>query len=244
MSIIRFEGMTKSYGENLILSDINASIEKGEIVSLIGPSGTGKSTLLRCLIGLEQVTSGRIYYYDKEIKADTKEAKEIRLKMGMVFQSYNLFEHRTILENVAMAPIRNQKVPKRQAYEEAAEYLAAVGLKGRELKYPDQLSGGQKQRVAIARTIAMHPEIILFDEPTSALDPKTAEEIAEIILRLSKDKYTILMITHDMKLAQTISTRVFYMDEHRIYEQGTTDEIFNHPRKEKTQIYVHQKSGI
>lgn len=240
MSIIQFEHMQKSYGNVNTLKDITASVEERDIISIIGPSGTGKSTLLRCLIGLEPITGGKVYAFGNELTKRSRESDAARMRMGMVFQSFNLFEHKTVLENVIMAPMRNLKLPKGKATEEALHLLDAAGLAGQENKFPEQLSGGQKQRVAIVRTLAMHPDIILFDEPTSALDPKMAREIASMIRSLSQDGYTILMVTHDMELARTISTRVFYMDEGIVYEQGTPDEIFRHPQKEKTRTYVQQ----
>lgn len=161
MSILRIEHLKKSFGSLETLKDVNAEIEKGDVISLIGPSGTGKTTLLRCLIGLEKVTDGKIYLYDQDITGSDKKAEALRLSMGMVFQSYNLFEHRTVIENVMMAPVKNLKISKIKAYAEAIRLLASAGLAGRELEYPSQLSGGQKQRVAIVRTMAMHPEILL-----------------------------------------------------------------------------------
>ena len=240
MSIIRIEHLKKSYGPVATLKDINAEIEKGDVVSLIGPSGTGKTTLLRCLIGLERVTDGKIWLYDQDITGSDKRAEALRLTMGMVFQSYNLFEHRTVIENVMMAPVKNLKMPRQKAYSEAMQLLASAGLAGKELKFPSQLSGGQRQRVAIVRTMAMHPEILLVDEPTAALDPAMAREIGAMLRSLSRSGYTILMVTHDMNLAKTISNRIFYMDEGVIYEQGSVDEIFNHPKREKTFAYVQQ----
>lgn len=240
MSIIRIEHLKKSFGSFEPLKDINAEIEKGDVVSLIGPSGTGKTTLLRCLIGLERATDGKIYLYDQDITGSDKKAESMRLSMGMVFQSYNLFEHRTVIENVMMAPVQNLKLPRGKAYAEAIRLLASAGLAGTELKYPSELSGGQKQRVAIVRTMAMHPEILLVDEPTAALDPTMAREIGAMLRSLSRSGYTILMVTHDMNLAKTISNRIFYMDEGVIYEQGTVDEIFNHPQREKTYAYIQQ----
>ena len=240
MSVIRIEHLRKCFGDKDVLKDINAEIEKGDVISLIGPSGTGKTTLLRCLIGLETVTDGKIYLYDQDITGNDKKAESLRLSMGMVFQNYNLFEHRTVIENVMMAPVQNLKISRQKAYAEAIQLLASAGLSGRELEYPSQLSGGQKQRVAIVRTMAMHQEILLVDEPTAALDPAMAREIGSMLRSLSRSGYTILMVTHDMELAKTISNRIFFMDEGVIYEQGTVDEIFNHPKRQKTYAYVQQ----
>ena len=240
MSIIRIEHLKKNYGSLEILKDVSVEIEKGDVISLIGPSGTGKTTLLRCLIGLEKVTAGKIWLYDQDISGSDKKAESLRLAMGMVFQNYNLFEHRTVIENVMMAPVQNLKMSRSKAYAEAISLLASAGLAGKELKYPSELSGGQKQRVAIVRTMAMHPDILLVDEPTAALDPTMAREIGSMLRALSRSGYTILMVTHDMELAKTVSNRILYMDEGIIYEQGTVNEIFNHPKREKTYAYVQQ----
>ena len=238
MSIIRFEHVRKEYDDIIPLMDVNGQVERGDIISVIGPSGTGKSTLLRCLIGLEDLTSGRIFINDIDVTKKDKNAREMLLKTGMVFQSYNLFEHMSVIENVMFAPVRRLKLTRQQAYDEAMNYLRMTGLEGHALKYPSQLSGGQKQRVSIARTLAMHPEIILFDEPTSALDPRMAMEVGGVIKNLARQGYTIMMVTHDMDLAKDISNRVFYMDEGIIYEDGKANEIFNNPKKEKTASFV------
>ncbi len=236
--------MRKSFGDITPLKDIDIEINKGDVISLIGPSGTGKSTLLRCLIGLEKISAGKIYVYDNDMSIQNKATESVRMKMGMVFQSFNLFEHKTVIENVMMAPLKILKMPKQEVYNEAMELLGSVGLSSQALEYPSQLSGGQKQRVAIVRTMMMHPEIILFDEPTSALDPKMAKEVGSVIKSLSRFGYTILIVTHDMHFAKSVSTRVFYMDEGIIYEDGTVDDIFNHPKKAKTASFVRQMKSF
>lgn len=238
MSMIKIEHLRKEYPNVTPLKDVCADINKGDVISIIGPSGTGKSTLLRCLNQLEEPTSGTVTV-DGEVITDPKcDITLIRRKMGMVFQSFNLFANLNIVENVMAAPVKLLKTPKEQARTEAMELLKRVGLAEKAENYPDQLSGGQKQRVAIARAIAMHPEIILFDEPTSALDPTMVGEVLTVIKNLAKDGMTMMIVTHEMKFARDVSNRVFFMDEGGIYEEGTPEQIFGAPTKEKTRIFI------
>ena len=238
MSMIKIEHLRKEYPNVTPLQDVSVEINKGDVISVIGPSGTGKSTLLRCLNQLERPTSGTVTV-DGEVITDPKcDISLVRRKMGMVFQSFNLFSNLNVIENVISAPVNLLKTPKEQAYNEGMELLRRVGLAEKARNYPDELSGGQKQRVAIARAIAMHPEIILFDEPTSALDPTMVGEVLSVIRSLAKDGMTMMIVTHEMKFARDVSNRVFYMDEGGIYEDGTPQQIFNAPKKEKTRIFI------
>ncbi len=237
--MITIEHLRKEFPDATPLKDVNATINKGEVISIIGPSGTGKSTFLRCLNRLEQPTSGKIIVDGMDICAKDCALHLVRRKMGMVFQSFNLYPHMNVIENIMYAPMKVLKLSRAEAYERGMKLLRAVGLAERELKYPDQLSGGQKQRVAIARTLAMEPEIILFDEPTSALDPTMVAEVLAVINKLAQDGMTMLIVTHQMRLAKSVSTRVFYMDQGIIYEDGTPDQIFNHPQKELTRCFVN-----
>ncbi len=237
--MISVEHLRKEYPDVVPLKDVNTTIEKGEVISIIGPSGTGKSTFLRCLNRLETPTSGKIIIDGVDVTAKDCQLHLIRRKMGMVFQSFNLYPHMNVIENVMYAPMKVLKLSRAEAYERGMKLLRAVGMAQRELKYPDQLSGGQKQRVAIARTLAMEPEIILFDEPTSALDPAMVSEVLAVINKLAQDGMTMLIVTHQMHLAKAVSSRIFYMDQGIIYEDGTPDQIFNNPQKERTRIFIN-----
>ena len=238
MSMIKVEHLRKEYPNVTPLKDVNCEINKGDVISIIGPSGTGKSTFLRCLNQLEKPTSGTVTF-DGEVITDPKcRMEKIRQKMGMVFQSFNLFANLTIIENVTNAPIKLLGRSKEEAYKEGMELLKRVGLAEKANNFPDELSGGQKQRVAIARAIAMKPDMILFDEPTSALDPTMVGEVLQVIRSLAKDGMTMMIVTHEMKFARDVSTRIFYMDEGGIYEEGTPAEIFESPKKEKTRIFI------
>ncbi len=238
MSMIKIEHLRKEYPNVTPLKDVSVEINKGDVISVIGPSGTGKSTLLRCLNQLEEPTSGTVTI-DGEVITDPKcDISLVRRKMGMVFQNFNLFANLNIVENVMSAPVNLLKKPKDEARKEAMELLKRVGLAEKAENYPDELSGGQKQRVAIARAIAMHPEIILFDEPTSALDPTMVGEVLSVIRSLAKDGMTMMIVTHEMKFAKDVSNRVFYMDEGGIYEEGTPEKIFEHPLRAKTRTFI------
>ena len=238
MSMIKIEHLRKEYPNVIPLKDLNAEINKGDVISIIGPSGTGKSTLLRCLNQLEKPTGGKVTF-DGEVITDPKcKMNFVRRKMGMVFQSFNLFSNLTVIENVMISPIKLLGKSRQEAYEEGMKLLKRVGLAEKALNLPSELSGGQKQRVAIARAIAMNPDVLLFDEPTSALDPTMVGEVLQVIKKLAGEGMTMMIVTHEMKFARDVSNRVFYMDEGGIYEEGTPDQIFNNPKKEKTRIFI------
>lgn len=232
--------LKKEYPNVTPFFDVNVEIEKGEVISIIGPSGTGKSTLLRCLNLLETPTAGEIIVDGEVITAKGTDVSAVRRKMGMVFQSFNLFSHLTVIENIMLGPVDLLKRSRQEAYDEGLRLLATVGLTEKALNYPDELSGGQKQRVAIARALAMKPEIILFDEPTSALDPTMVGEVLTVIRSLAQEGLTMLIVTHEMKFARDVSTRVFYMDEGGIYEDGPPEQIFDNPQRERTRAFVKQ----
>ena len=240
MSLISIQHIRKEYPNITPLKDCNAEIEKGEVISIIGPSGTGKSTLLRCINMLERPTSGKVFIDGEDITAKGCRLDAVRRKMGMVFQSFNLFNHMNVIENITYAPKKLLGLDEKEARMKGMELLTKVGLADKELAYPDELSGGQKQRVAIARALAMDPEIMLFDEPTSALDPNTIGEVLNVIKNLARNGMTMIIVTHEMKFARDVSTRVFYMDQGLIYEDGTPEEIFDNPKKELTRQFVKQ----
>ena len=223
-----------------VLKDVNCEIQKGEVISIIGPSGTGKSTLLRAINMLEPPTSGEIWIDGENITAKGYPLHKMRQKMGMVFQSFNLFDHMTVLENITYAPMELLKLSEEQARQEAMELLKKVGLAQKADVYPSALSGGQKQRVAIARSLAMHPEVILFDEPTSALDPTMVGEVLSVIRSLAKEGLTMLIVTHEMRFARDVSTRIFFMNEGIIYEDGSPEQIFEHPKRSATKAFVNR----
>lgn len=236
--MIRVEHLQKSYGSLQVLRDVDVTISKGEVISIIGPSGTGKSTFMRCLNLLEHPTGGKVYIDDQDILDPKTDINKIRQKVGVVFQNFNLFHHLTVLENICLAPIKLLERTEEEARAKAMELLALVGLAEKADVYPHQLSGGQKQRIAIARCLAMEPEVILFDEPTSALDPTMVSEVEGVIRNLAKQGMTMLIVTHGMRFAKEISTRVFYMDQGTIYEDGTPEQIFDHPQKPNTIAFI------
>ncbi|MBO4739931.1 MAG: amino acid ABC transporter ATP-binding protein [Bacteroidales bacterium] len=225
--------------QSQVLKDVNCHIDKGEVISTIGPSGTGKSTFLRTLNLLEFPTSGEIIVNGKNILSKNYPLNKLREKMGMVFQSLNLFEHLSVLDNVTLAPIKLHGLSRSQAEQEGIEYLRKVGMAEKISAMPSQLSGGQKQRVAIARTLAMHPDIILFDEPTSVLDPTMVGEVQGVIQSLAQEKMTMLIVTHEMKFAREVSSRIFFMYDGTIHEDGTPEQIFINPKKTETRNFVH-----
>ncbi len=243
-SIISIRHLSKSYGNVVPLGDIHADIQRGEVIAIIGPSGTGKSTLLRCLNRLEEPTSGTVLVCEEDESAKDYNLSKLRQKMGMVFQSFNLFNHLNVIDNIMYGPLNVLGIPEKEAYERGMKLLRTVGLEDKELSYPDELSGGQQQRIAIARTLAMEPEIILFDEPTSALDPTMVGEVVAVIKRLAQEGMTMLIVTHEMRLARSVSSRIFYLDQGIIYEDGTPDQIFNHPQKERTRRFINALDGI
>lgn len=238
--MIEVRHLKKSYPGITPLKDVNATIERGEVISIIGPSGTGKSTFLRCLNLLETPTEGEITFNGQTITDRKCDINALRQKIGMVFQSFNLFAHLTIAENIMLAPVSLKKVSRQAAYDRALELLRQVGLADKALSYPDELSGGQKQRAAIARTLAMEPEVVLFDEPTSALDPTMVGEVLSVIRSLAKRGLTMLIVTHEMKFARDVSTRILYMDEGIIYEDGTPEQIFTQPKRDKTRRFIER----
>ena len=238
MSLITIEHLRKAYPNVTPLEDINATINEGDVIAVIGPSGTGKSTLLRCLNRMEVPTSGKVTVDGVDITDPACDIARVRRGIGMVFQSFNLFNNLNVIENVTAAPVKLLKMPKEEAFRKGMKLLERVGLSDKALSYPDELSGGQKQRAAIARAIAMNPKILLFDEPTSALDPAMVDEVLSVIRSLAMDGMTMMIVTHEMKFAKDVSNRVFYLDEGVIYEEGTPQEIFEEPKKEKTRQFI------
>jgi len=250
MSMVKVENVCKSFGTLQVLKNINLEVYKGEVVCIIGPSGSGKSTLLRCLNHLERITSGRVYIEDEmidereagkdQLKVSQKKISEICTELGMVFQRFNLFPHMTALQNVMEAPITVKKVPKQEAENDAIELLEKVGLSDKKDEYPSRLSGGQQQRVAIARALAMKPHIMLFDEPTSALDPELVGEVLEVMKELAKEGMTMLVVTHEMGFAREVGSRVIFMDNGEIKEEGKPEEIFSNPKNERTRAFLQK----
>jgi polar amino acid transport system ATP-binding protein len=238
--MIKIEHLSKKFGDLVVLKDISTEIKTGEVVTIIGPSGTGKSTLLRCLNLLEVPSGGSIYINGEDILDKKTDVAKVRQKMNMVFQSFNLFSHLSVMENLTLGPIKLQGISEQEAQTKALELLRLVGLAEKADSYPDELSGGQQQRVAIARCLAMEPDIILFDEPTSALDPTMIREVLSVIRRLAKEGMTMAIVTHEMDFARDVSNRVLYMDEGLIYEEGTPEQIFEHPQKEKTRAFINR----
>lgn len=236
--MIELKHVKKAYPNVTPLEDVNAVINTGDVISVIGPSGTGKSTLLRMINLMEYPTSGEIYIDGECITNPKCDIDKVRMKIGMVFQSFNLFSHQTVVENIMMPQIDLLKRDHQAAYDKAIDLLQLVGLKDKAMNYPDELSGGQKQRVAIARTLAMDPEIILFDEPTSALDPNMVGEVTSVIKDLANTGHTIMIVTHEMNFAKSICNRVFYMDQGGIYEDGSREQIFENPKKELTKLFI------
>lgn len=238
--MIKIEHLRKEYPNAVPLKDVNVEISDGDVIAVIGPSGTGKSTLLRSINMLEKPTSGHIRVNDVEVTDPKCDLGKVRQKMGMVFQSFNLFGHLTVIENIMLAPMELLKKSKQEAYKNGMDLLRMVGLAEKALNFPDELSGGQKQRIAIARTLAMDPDIILLDEPTSALDPTMVGEVQAVIRDLAKTGKTMMIVTHEMNFARAISNRVFFMDEGGIYEDGTPEQIFENPQRENTRRFIRK----
>ena len=232
--MIRVNNLHKSFEKNEVLKGINEHIEKGEVVDVIGPSGSGKSTFLRCLNLLEVPTSGEIIFEGKNITDKKVDINKIREKMGMVFQQFNLFPHKTVLDNLTIAPIKVKGVSKADAEKKAKELLDRVGLLNKADAYPSSLSGGQKQRIAIARALAMDPDVMLFDEPTSALDPEMVGEVLNVMKELAKEGMTMVVVTHEMGFAREVGDRILFMDKGNIMEEGTPEEIFSNPKNPRT----------
>ena len=234
--VYKIKKLSKKYGKHYALKNIDLEINENEKIVIIGPSGSGKSTLLRCLNTLEIPSSGKILYHNKELTEQTY--KNVQGKIGMVFQNFQLFDNLTVIENLTLAPILNKIMSKEEAYKEAKEYLKQIHLEDKENTYPKNLSGGQKQRVAIVRTLMMNPEVILFDEPTSALDPEMIEEVLNLIMEVSKKNITMIVVTHELKFAHDFATRVIFMDQGKIIEDGEKEEIFNNPKTERLQKFL------
>ena len=232
--------LNKYFGERHILKDIDFSVRRGECVAIIGPSGSGKSTLIRCINYLETPTSGEIVIDGKTLHGDlsARELSEVRRELGMVFYNFNLFPHKTVMENITLAPIQVRKIAKAEAQETARKLLTKVGLADKDQAYPGQLSGGQKQRVAIARALAMSPKALLFDEPTSALDPELVSEVLRVMRELAEEGRTMVVVTHEMGFARSVADRVVFIDQGRIVEQGDPEQVFAHPQHERTRSFL------
>ncbi len=239
--MIEISHLQKRYDNGLeVLRNVNATIGRGEVISIIGPSGTGKSTFLRCLNLLEEPSSGSIVIDGQDLLSKKTNISKLRRKMGMVFQSFNLFNHLSVMDNLCIGPVKLLGHSRKQAEARAIELLTMVGLAEKAHSMPSQLSGGQKQRVAIARCLSMNPEIILFDEPTSALDPTMVSEVLGVIRTLAKQGMTMVIVTHEMRFAREVSTRIFYMDQGVVYEEGTPEQIFDNPQRELTRVFINR----
>lgn len=238
--MIKIKDLHKSYNKLHVLKGIDTTIEKGNIIAIIGPSGSGKSTFLRCINRLEEPTRGHIYIANEDILSDNVDINKIRQKVGMVFQHFNLFPHKTVLENITMAPMKLKNLSKEEAEKKAYSLLEKVGLKDKALVYPNQLSGGQKQRIAIARALAMEPEVMLFDEPTSALDPEMIKEVLDVMRDLAHEGMTMLIVTHELGFAKNVANRIFFMDQGNILEDTTPAELFNNPKHDRTKEFLNK----
>lgn len=236
--LIQVQHLGKSFGDLEVLKDINVDIYKGDVVCVIGPSGSGKSTFLRCLNRLEEPTSGKIFFENVDITSPKTDIDKHRQKMGMVFQQFNLFPHMTIMRNLTIAPMKLQGRSEQEAKAEAMRLLERVGLADRADAYPSQLSGGQKQRIAIVRALCMKPDVMLFDEPTSALDPEMVGEVLNVMRSLAEQKMTMVVVTHEMGFAKEVATRVIFMDEGQIKEQGEPEEFFGNPKDERLKEFL------
>lgn len=237
-NIFEVKNLSKVYPAVKAVDDASLTIKKGEAVFIVGPSGSGKSTFLRCLNHLEKPTSGKIIFNGKEVKSSSRSLNNYRRNVGMVFQHFNLFPHLTIKENITLAPIKTGRLSKEEANRKAEELLARIGLSDKAEAYPAQLSGGQKQRIAIIRALAMNPEVLLFDEPTSALDPEMVGEVLALMKELASTGMSMVVVTHEMGFAREIADRVIFMDGGVIVEEGTPEEIFNHPKNERLQSFL------
>ncbi|HAM14469.1 MAG TPA: glutamine ABC transporter ATP-binding protein [Eggerthellaceae bacterium] len=237
--VLKIENLRKSYGDNVVIDGLNLEVRAGEVIVVIGPSGCGKSTLLRCINALEDIQGGRILLEGQEVDGKSKNIAQIRQKLGMVFQSYDLFPHKTIIDNVTLSPIKVQKRPKEEAVAEGEALLQRVGLLDKRDDYPRQLSGGQKQRVAIARALAMKPEIMLLDEITAALDPEMVHEVLDVILDLAREGKTMIIVTHEMSFARAVADRVIFLEGGHIVEEGIPEQFFDRPKTERARAFLH-----
>lgn len=236
--ILHIKNLSKCYGDTKVLKNINISVKKGEVVVIIGPSGCGKSTLLRCLNGLEEIQEGEVLLDDQVVNPNKKNLSKNREKIGMVFQSYDLFPHLTILQNVTLAPIKVKKRNRREVEKEALELLERVGLRSKKDDYPRQLSGGQKQRVAIVRALIMHPEVLLLDEITAALDPEMVREVLDVVLDLAKEGRTMVIVTHEMQFAKAVADSVTFLEGGKIVEEGDPKKLFEKPETDRLQRFL------
>ncbi|MFJ5758658.1 amino acid ABC transporter ATP-binding protein [Neobacillus sp. NPDC093182] len=236
--MIEVKKLKKSFGTNVVLKDINVTVKPQEVVVVIGPSGSGKSTFLRCINLLETITDGHVYIEGTDITDKKTDINKVRTEVGMVFQQFNLFPHKKVIENIMLAPMKVRNISAEQARKKGLELLRKVGLEDKAEAYPDSLSGGQKQRVAIARALAMEPKIMLFDEPTSALDPEMVGEVLEVMKQLAKEGMTMVVVTHEMGFAKEVGDRVIFMDGGLIVEENNPNELFDHPKEERTKAFL------
>ena len=237
--LIKIENLTKQFGDNVVLNGLSLVVGEGDVVVIVGPSGCGKSTLLRCINGLEPIQGGRITFRGEKVDGNSRSIASIRQKVGMVFQSYELFPHMTILENIMLSPLLVQKRSRGEVESEALQLLDRVGLADKKDSYPRQLSGGQKQRVAIVRALCMHPEVLLFDEVTAALDPEMVREVLDVMLTLARQGMTMVIVTHEMSFAKAVADRVIFIDEGNIVEEGSPEEFFEHSRTERAKRFLN-----
>lgn len=241
-TVLEIKNLRKDFGELEVLKGVDATIKKGDVMVVIGPSGSGKSTFLRCVNRLEQPTGGQILFEDQDICSSNNDINKLRQKMGMVFQQFHLFNNLTVLENITLGPTKVRKLKPAEAQEQAMQLLDTVGLREKASIYPSQLSGGQKQRIAIVRALAMKPDVMLFDEPTSSLDPEMVGEVLSVMKDLAESGMTMLVVTHEMGFARHVATRVVFMDDGLIVEEGSPEELFNHPKRLRTRDFLSKIS--
>lgn len=237
--LLKIEHLHKAFGDHVVLKDINLEVKKGEVIVVIGPSGCGKSTFLRCINALEPIQGGQILLDGTPIDGESKSINQVRQKIGMVFQSYDLFPHKTILENITLAPMKVQKRKKADVEKEALALLERVNLSEKRDSFPRELSGGQKQRIAIVRSLCMHPEIMLFDEVTAALDPEMVREVLDTLLELARSGSTMIIVTHEMSFARAVADRILFLDEGAIVEEAPPEEFFTNPKTERAKKFLH-----
>ena len=238
--MIKIENLYKKFGKLEVLNGIDINVEKGEIIAIIGPSGSGKSTFLRCINRLEEPTDGKIFIDGENILSKETNINKIREKVGMVFQHFNLFPHKNVIKNITLAPIKIKNYSVELAEKKADNLLNKVGLLDKKYSYPNQLSGGQKQRIAIARALAMEPEVMLFDEPTSALDPEMIKEVLDVMIELAREGMTMLIVTHEMGFAKNVATRILFMNDGKILEDEKPEEFFNNPKHSRTKEFLYK----